>query len=176
MVLPEILVSLTLTAFFTGVMVQTCLSIYRGVSAWERSTRMRQMLTASLHVMSRDIRMAGCNPFGKAVFHGIELDHALNGGINGFTVRHDKRGKSPDSDPDGDVEDPDERVEYLLDTDVLRRSHQPMATNLLKNRDDAPPFEFLQHQTTGLFHILLTAGEGGERMVLATSLCIRNPL
>jgi len=172
------LVALTLTAFFTVALVQTCLIVHRGVSRWDRSVRTRQMLTATLHFMSRDVRLAGCNPYGNSSFLPIDPVYGPDGNISRFTLRHDKRGKEPGSGPDGDIQDPDERIEYRFDaeTGALRRNHQPMALGILKNPEGAPPFELVEHHAFGHLKILLTAGESGDDMSLATSVCIRNPL
>ncbi len=73
---------------------------------------MQQNLRAAMFFMVRDIRLAGCNPTGKADA-GINTADAST-----ISLTMDIRGKNPDDPPDGDTGDPEESVTYaLMDTD-----------------------------------------------------------
>jgi type IV pilus assembly protein PilW len=76
---------------------------------------MQQNLRAAMFFMVRDIRLAGCNPTGKADA-GIVT---ANGSSISMTM--DIRGKNPDDPPNGNTLDPEESVTYsLIGTDLVR--------------------------------------------------------
>jgi type IV pilus assembly protein PilW len=78
----------------------------------EDVAEMQQNLRAAMFFLVRDIRLAGCDPTGKADA-GIKIANA-----NTISFTMDIRGKNPDDPPDGDTGDPEESVTYaLMDSD-----------------------------------------------------------
>ena len=176
--LAELLTVLVLTAFFSCALLQTTLCLQRCLTHWEQSARMRQTLSAALFYMSRDIRMAGCNPTGKAAFDGASLIQDGSATPERVEIRMDKRGPQAGSRPDGDIEDPDEVILYRWDDkhQVLRRNNQPLAARIVRNPWDAPVFTLMKDSSRGLLRLLVTAGSAEGSLSLSTAVCIRNPV
>ncbi len=177
-ILVELLVAAVVAAFFLGSLFHGVLSLQRCVARWDRSMRMRQVLTATLFHVSRDLRMAGCNPWEDEPIQAVEWGSA--GGAEGrsFTLWMDKRGQHPDSWPDGDAEDPDERIEYRWDAvdDVLRRNGQPVLSSVHENPWKTPFFRLEEKNGIGLAEITVSVSEQSESRALSARVCIRNPL
>jgi type IV pilus assembly protein PilW len=76
---------------------------------------MQQNLRSAMYFMVRDIRLAGCNPTGKADA-GISTAEE-----NTISVSMDTRGKNPDDPPDGTTTDDDESVTYSISGNDLVR-------------------------------------------------------
>ena len=176
--LAELLTVLVLTAFFSCALLQTTLCLQRCLTHWEQSARMRQTLSAAVFYMSRDIRMAGCNPTGKAAFEGASLVQDGSATPARVEIRMDKRGSTPGSRPDGDIEDPDEVIFYRWDDkhQVLRRNNQPLAARIVRNLRDAPVFALMKDSSRGLLRLLVTAGSPDGSLSLSTAVYIRNPV
>lgn len=176
--LVEILTALALTALFLGAVFQTTLSLTRCLTQWEESARMRQTLSAVLAYMSRDIRMAGSNPTGKAVFEGVILIQEAGATPERVEIRMDKRGSAPGSLADGDIEDPDEVVVYRWDDEhrVLRRNHQPLADRIVENPWGVPVFDLMEDGSHGLMRLSVTTRTPLGSLSLSTAVRIRNPL
>ena len=110
----------------------------------EDVAEMQQNLRAAMFTMVREIRLAGCNPTGKATA-GI-----VTANVSTISVTMDISGNNPNVDPpDGDTSDANEAVTYaLMDTDSdgtidsLGRNTggglQPVASNI-----DAMNFVYL---------------------------------
>ena len=110
----------------------------------EDVAEMQQNLRAAMFTMVREIRLAGCNPTGKATA-GI-----VTANVSTISVTMDISGNNPNVDPpDGDTGDANEAVTYaLMDTDSdgtidsLGRNTggglQPVASNI-----DAMNFVYL---------------------------------
>ena len=109
--LMEMLVVLVVAGFLVGSLLQGVRSLHGSVSRWDRSMRMRQAMMAGMFRVTADLRMAGCNPWETPGVHGLEEGPGGGAAWQTFTLRVDRRGSSPDSWPDGDVDDPDEQVE-----------------------------------------------------------------
>jgi type IV pilus assembly protein PilW len=102
----------------------------------EDVAEMQQNLRAAMFTMVREIRLAGCNPTGKATT-GI-----VTANVSTISVTMDISGNNPNADPpDGDTGDANEAVTYaLMDTDTdgtidsLGRNTggglQPVASNI----------------------------------------------
>jgi len=139
---------------------------------------MRQALLAAMFCLNRDLRMAGCNPWDISDLKTLDARPDGFDGVRRFTIRLDKRGRDPGSCPDGDAEDPDERIEYrwLAGTTVLRRNGQPLLLEVQDNPWGKPFFYFEESGGYGLARVLVTVHERGETRSFLTSVCIRNPL
>src|SRR4030042_677723 len=75
----------------------------------EDVAEMQQNLRAAMFSMVREIRLAGCNPTGKATA-GI-----VTANVNSIAITMDISGNNPNVDPpDGDTNDPNEAVTYEL--------------------------------------------------------------
>lgn len=176
--LAELLTVLVLTAFFSSALLQTTLCLQRCLTQWERSARMRQTLSSAMFLMSRDVRMAGCNPMGKATFDGASLVQEGGGAPEELEIRMDKRSSEPGSRPDGDIQDPDEVILYRWDHrhQVLRRNNQPLAVPIVRNPGDVPVFRLTKEFSRGLVRLFLTTGSSDGSLSLSTAICIRNPV
>ena len=128
--------------------------------------------------MSRDIRFGGNNPKGEMMFNTLEISDDQDGSAERFIINTDKRGSSPRSRPDGDIQDPDERIDYRCDYDkgVLRRNNQPMALEIQENQDGSLPFELKRSGERGLMKIVLTLGPEEEAICFSTAVYLRNRL
>ena len=107
----------------------------------EDVAEMQQNLRAAMFTMVREIRLAGCNPTGKATA-GI-----VTANVSTISVSMDISGNNPNVDPpDGDINDANEDVTYALipagSTNDLGRNTggglQPVASNI-----DAMNFVYL---------------------------------
>ncbi len=172
----ELLIVLTLSMFLTGAFLEVTLCIERCITAWDRSLRMRQTLSATLFYMAKDIRMAGCNPIGEYGFTAIEIVPGPGDITPGLEVKMDKRGTQPRSRPDGDILDPDEKIFFFHDSDkgILRRNGQPMALQIENNPEDEPLFDLEKSADRGLISILLTTVAGDESLSFSTAIYVRN--
>jgi len=176
--LAELLTVLALTGFFACVLLQTTLGLQRCLNHWEQSARMRQTLGAALFIVSRDVRMAGCNPTGKASFEAVELNGGAGTEPRTVEIRMDKRGPTVGSRPDGDIEDPDEVIFYRWDDiqEVLRRNNQPLAARIVPNPGGVTTFDLIEEFPQGLLRLHVTTGTPDGGLSLSTSVFIRNPL
>lgn len=176
--LVELLTVLVLTAFFSGALFQTTLCLQRCLTHWEQSARMRQTLSAAIFYMSRDMRMAGCNPTGRAAFEGASLIQDGGKAPESVEIRMDKRGPKTGSPPDGDIEDPDEVILYRWDDkhEVLRRNNQPLAARIVLNSCGLPVFSLMKDSSRGLLRLCVTTGTPYGDLSLSTAVFMRNPV
>jgi len=176
--LAELLTVLALTAFFSCALLQTTLGLQRCLTHWEQSARMRQTLAAVLFVVSRDIRMAGCNPTGEADFEPVELNGGEGSQPRTVEIRMDKRGSKVGSRPDGDIQDPDEVIFYRWDDihEVLRRNSQPLAARIVRNPGGVTVFDLIEEPPQGLLRLCVTTRTPDGGLSLSTSVFVRNPL
>jgi hypothetical protein len=139
---------------------------------------MRQTLAAALFVMSRDIRMAGCNPTGEADFIPIELNGEAGSQPLTVEIRMDKRGSKAGTRPDGDIQDPDEVIFYRWDEvhQVLRRNNQPLAVRIVPNPGGDTVFDLIEKPPQGLLRLSVTTEAPHGVLSLSTSVFLRNPL
>jgi type II secretory pathway component PulJ len=176
--LAELLTVLALTAFFAAVLLQTTLCLQRCLGRWEASARMRQTLSSAIFQMSRDIRMAGCNPEEAAVFEGATMKRGGGDAPDRLHVRMDRRGSKPGSPPDGDIEDPGEWVVYRWDDvqQVLRRNNQPMAAQIVQNPREVPVLDLIRDASRGLLRLSVTTQTAEGTLSLSSAVCIRNEI
>jgi len=174
----EFLVALVVGSLLVGSLLQAVQSLHGSVCRWDRSLRMRQALMASLFRLGGDLRMAGCNPWEAVGVGGLDTDP--DGGAWGqtFTVRMDKRGRDPNSWPDGDMNDPDERIDYRwsVGDGVLTRNGQPMLSACEANPSAVPFFCLERQGERGLARVVLNVREQQDARCLAMSVCLRNPM
>jgi type IV pilus assembly protein PilW len=110
------LIELLVVILMMGVVMAGIYAVYtsqqKSFVVQEDIAEMQQNLRAAMFFLVRDIRLAGCNPTGKADT-GIKTANA-----NTISLTMDVRGKNADDPPDGDTGDPEESVTYaLMDTD-----------------------------------------------------------
>ncbi len=176
--LAELLTVLVLTGFFASALLQTTVCLRRCLAHWETSARMRQTLSASLFRMSRDFRLAGCNPKGDPSFEDAATLQEGGTAPEQVRIRMDKRGSKTGSPPDGDMKDPDEVIVYRWDDvhQVLRRNNQPLATRIVRNPWGDPVFILTKDASHGLLRMCVTTRTRGTSLTLSTAICIRNPV
>jgi hypothetical protein len=172
--LVDLLVTLVVASCFLGSLLQGVFGLHNCIRGWDRSLRMRQALMVAHFQLSRDLRMAGCNPWEAAGVVALETGRSEYA----FTVRTDKRGIDPESWPDGDVNDPEERIEYRWGPgeSVLRRNGQPVLLSLGENPWDIPWFQVERGEEHGLGRILVQLNEQGDARSFSMGVCIRNRL
>jgi type IV pilus assembly protein PilW len=111
------LLELLVVILILGVVMAGVYSVYssqqKSFLIQEDVAEMQQNLRTAMFAMVKEIRLAGCNPTGKATA-GIVTANA-----NSITITMDISGNNPNVDPpDGDTGDPNETVTYaLMDTD-----------------------------------------------------------
>jgi type IV pilus assembly protein PilW len=110
------IVELLVVILMMGVVMAGIYAVYssqqKSFVVQEGVAEMQQNLRAAMFFMVRDIRLAGCNPTGKADA-GIVTANAST-----ISMTMDIRGKNPDDPPNGNTLDPEESVTYaLMDTD-----------------------------------------------------------
>jgi hypothetical protein len=176
--LTELLTALVLTGFLSSVLLQTTLCLQRCLAHWETSVRMRQALSAALFQMSRDFRVAGCNPIGAAPSEDTAVLQDGGTAPEQVHIRMDKRGSNTGTHPDGDMEDPDEFIVYRWDDthQVLRRNHQPVAGRIVQNPWGGPVFHLLKDSSRGLVRMSVTTRTPNGSLSLTSAVCIRNPV
>jgi len=109
----EVLVVILITSIVMAGVYSVYTSQQKSFLIQEDVAEMQQNLRAAMFTMVREIRLAGCNPTGKATA-GIVTANA-----NTIRVAMDISGNNPNVDPpDGDILDPNEDLTYqLVDTD-----------------------------------------------------------
>jgi len=176
--LVELLTVLVLTGFFCSTLAQTTVCLQRCLAHWETSARMRQTLSATLFLMSRDFRVTGCNPIEEAASDGAAILQDGGTSPEQVHIRMDKRGSKTGSPPDGDMEDPDESIVYQWDDrhQVLRRNHQPVAGRIVQNPGGGPLFRLEEDSSRGLLRMVVTTRTPQGSLSLSSAVCIRNPV
>lgn len=142
------LIELMIAVFVAGVVMTAVYSAYssqqRAYTTQEGIAAMQANLRAAMYFMSKEIRMAGCNPEHESGVGGFETIQA-----NTIRFTMDLRGQGPNTPPDGDDLDVDEDVTYFLGdwngdliSDLMRSTPQapnePVAENI-----DALDFVYL---------------------------------
>jgi len=178
-ILTEMLPALVLGCLLTAFVFQSALAIRRCMETSDRALLARHMLVASLGCVARDLRMAGCNPYTEPGVGGLELQAAPSTAWE-VRIERDVRGESAGSLPDGDAEDPDERLIYRWEasSNLLSRSGQPLANHVLLNPDGEPPFSLRTRAGRALVSVRLTLGMEAteEKLSLTTAVLVRNPI
>ena len=106
--LVEIMVTLAIMAVVMAGVYLTFYSQQKSYTVQEQVAEMQQNLRGAMYLMSKEIKMAGCNPTGQAQA-GIVT--AAADSIN-FTM--DLWGKSTDDPPNGSISNPNENITYAL--------------------------------------------------------------
>jgi type IV pilus assembly protein PilW len=104
----ELLVVMVISGVVMAGIYQVYYSQQRSYMIQEQVAAMQQNLRAAMFFMSREIRMAGCDPTGNADV-GITSISA-----NSMSFTMDLRGKTADDDADGYADDPNENITYGL--------------------------------------------------------------
>lgn len=176
-ILAEIVPALVLSALLVGVLMQSAVTMRRCVGQWDRALQMRQMLTATLWTLGRDVRMGGCDPLGVSGLQGVRLVPDVSG-EEGLRLEMDVRGTPVGSRPDGDIEDPDEQILYRWDAgrELLVRNSQPMAIRIRKNPGGESLFSLQRRGDRTLVSVFLTMGSGvaDQAACLSMAFCVRN--
>lgn len=110
----ELMVALALSgiamvAIYTTYIVQT-----KGIISQETMLDMQQTVRAALEIMGNEIRMAGCDPTGRA---GATI---LIAGKAELSFTMDVENNSGSQEPDGDTNDANEFFRYALNKDTNR--------------------------------------------------------
>lgn len=126
--LVELLVAMAVSLLAMGAIYSTFLNQFKSYQIQEEIAAMQQNIRTAMYHMQREIRMAGCDPTGSA---GAGITAASPTSIS-FT--EDVRGDSTGSDPDGDIDDPNENIAYSLSgTNLVRNTgggDQAVAENI----------------------------------------------
>jgi type IV pilus assembly protein PilW len=104
----EILMATAIAGVVMGGIYMSFHSQDRSYVTQSEVAEMQQNLRGGLSLMMKEIRMAGCDPTGKANAGIIRATPDLMS----FTL--DIRGADTDDPPDGDTSDPNERITYSL--------------------------------------------------------------
>lgn len=135
----ELLVAMTLTLVVMAGIYGAYHSQQKTAVAQEQVADMQQNLRAAMYYMSRELRMAGCDPSGTA-------DAGITAaGPSSISLTEDIRGDTRGSDPDGDVSDPNEAVTYNLSGGDLQRNGNTIANDI-----DALNFVYLDEDDNPL--------------------------
>jgi type IV pilus assembly protein PilW len=125
----ELLIALVVSLLALGAIYSTFLSQHKSYQVQEETAAMHQNIRAAMFYMQREIRMAGCDPVGSANARIWTAD------TNRIRFTEDVRGPASGSDPDGDLNDPNEDITYSLDANknLLRNTgggNQVVAQNI----------------------------------------------
>jgi type IV pilus assembly protein PilW len=132
----ELMIGMTIFLLVIGGIYSTFQSQHKSYLMQEEVAAMQQNIRAAMFYMTKEIRMAGCDPTGNA---GAGLVAA---NANSISFTEDVRGDSDGSDPDGATDDPNESIAYALsDNNLVRNTgggNQVVAENI-----DALDFVYL---------------------------------
>jgi type IV pilus assembly protein PilW len=135
--LTEVLVAMAIAGIVMTGVYALFNSQLRAYSSQEEVAAMQKNLRAAMHFLEKDIRMAGCDPTGRAMA-GIKV--ALPSSIR-FTMDI-RGGSSPESD--GDCDDPNEDISYSLYTSSGVKKLGRKSTSTSNNQPVAEHIESLQ--------------------------------
>jgi len=132
----ELMIAMTIFLLVLGAIYSTFQSQHKSYLMQEEVAAMQQNIRAAMFYITKEIRMAGCDPTGDA---GAGIVTANPDSIS-FT--EDIRGDADGSDPDGATNDPNESIAYALSSNNLVRNtgggNQVVAENI-----DALDFVYL---------------------------------
>jgi type IV pilus assembly protein PilW len=132
----ELMIGMTIFLVVLGGIYSTFRSQHKSYLMQEEVAAMQQNIRTAMFYMTKEIRMAGCDPTGNA---GAGIDTA---NANSISFTEDIRGDSDGSDPDGATNDPNENIAYALSGNNLVRNtgggNQVVAENI-----DALDFVYL---------------------------------
>ena len=104
----EVLVATAIAGVVMGSIYTSFYSQDKSYVTQSEVTKMQQNLRGGMSLMMKEIRMAGCDPTGKANAGIVRATPDLMS----FTL--DIRGANTQDPPDGDTSDPNERITYTL--------------------------------------------------------------
>jgi len=153
----ELLVGVALAGVVAAGIYAVYASQQKTYMAQEQVAAMQQNLRAAMFYMEREIRLAGCDPTGRAHTGFVDAE------ADTVTFTADIRGDAEGSEPDGDALDPHESISYGLNQGNLVRNGEVIAENV-----DALNFVYLDGSgqvTTSLssirsVEITIVAGTG----------------
>ena len=132
----ELMIAMTIFLLVLGAIYSTFQSQHKSYLMQEEVAAMQQNIRAGMFYMTKEIRMAGCDPTGNA---GAGIVTAT---ANSMSFTEDVRGDADGSDPDGATNDPNESIAYALSGNNLVRDtgggNQVVAENI-----DALDFVYL---------------------------------
>jgi len=112
----ELLIAMAVSGLVTGAIFVVHSHQQKAYASHDLVASMQQNLRTALFHMERDLRMAGYNPTEKALDAGFS---AISGNASGDSVSFsmDDNNDANNRVPDGDTEDPNEKVRYALGDD-----------------------------------------------------------
>lgn len=125
----EVLMAMSAGLVVLGAVVAILVLEQKTYDVQEQTAEMVQTARAAMDMLSREVRMAGFDPTG-AGFDGLSY-HATQ-----LRIATDFRGAKADDPPDGDTNDPNERITYCYDAKNLQidrntgGGNQPFAENI----------------------------------------------
>lgn len=132
----ELMIAMTIFLLVLGGIYSTFQSQHKSYLMQEEVAAMQQNIRAAMFYITKEIRMAGCDPTGDAGA-GIVTANA-----DSISFTEDIRGDADGSDPDGATNDPNESISYALSSNNLVRNtgggNQVVAENI-----DALDFVYL---------------------------------
>ena len=147
--LTELLVAMVIGGIVAAGIYSTFYSQQKSYLAQEQIAAMQQNLRGAMHILGRDIRMAGYDPTGWATT-GIQTAQASS--LRFTRDITDDTGTGP---PDGDTSDPNEDITYALadldgdgDTDLGRNDVNGGGNHQIAENIDALNFIYLDEDGT----------------------------
>jgi type IV pilus assembly protein PilW len=142
--LVELLVAMIISGIVAAGIYSTFYSQQKSYLTQEQIAAMQQNLRGAMHILGRDIRMAGYNPTGFATA-GIQTAQA-----NSIRFTMDITNDAGTGIPDGDTGDPNEDITYVLvdldgdgDTDLGRNDVNGGGNHQIAENIDALDFVYL---------------------------------
>ena len=142
--LTELLVAMVISGIVAAGIYSTFYSQQKSYLTQEQIAAMQQNLRGAMHLLGRDIRMAGYNPTGFATT-GIQTAQA-----NSVRFTMDITNDAGTGIPDGDTGDPNEDITYALvdldgdgDTDLGRNDVNGGGNHQIAENIDALDFVYL---------------------------------
>jgi type IV pilus assembly protein PilW len=142
--LTELLVAMVISGIVAAGIYSTFYSQQKSYMTQEQVAAMQQNLRGAMHILGREIRMAGYDPTGWAPT-GIQTAD-----LNSIRFTLDITDDSGTGDPDGDTGDPSEDITYALvdldgdgDTDLVRNDVNGGGNHQIAENIDALNFVYL---------------------------------
>lgn len=142
--LTELLVAMVIAGVVAAGIYSTFYSQHKSYMTQEEVVSMQQNLRSAMHLIEREIRMAGCDPTGKAAA-GVQIAQA-----NTIRITMDLTDDAGTGRPDGDTTDPGEDIIYTLsdmdadgDNDLARNDVNAAGNVLMAENIDALNFVYL---------------------------------
>ncbi len=149
----ELLIALAISAVVMSAIYSTFYSQQKSYVAQEQVASMQKNIRSAMYYMQREIRMAGCDPSANANA-GI-----LTANANSINFTEDIRGKNDGEPPDGDTDDANENITYILSGTNLQRNGHLIAENI-----DALNFVYLNSNGADL------QDDGNGNVTIATNI------